>query len=59
MSHYTFLFMNRLNLTESAISVSLEYSLLPKDLFIGKLFIFNAVGVVACGSRETSHRTSS
>ena len=53
------LVMNRLNTTESAIFISLVYPLLPKDLTIQKLFIFTAAGVVPCGGRKTSPRTSS
>ena len=45
--------------TEFAIFISLMWSLLPEDLTNQNLFIFTAAGVVPCGGRKTSPRTSS
>ena len=52
------LVMNRLNITEPAIFVYLAHSLLPKNLTIQDLYISIAAGVVPCGGRKTSPRTS-
>ena len=46
MSHISFLIMNKLNLTESDIFISLMYSVLPKALTIQNLFIFTAADVL-------------
>ena len=56
--HISILVMKRLNLTESAIFISLVYSSLPKDLTIHNLFIITAAGVVPCGGLNTPLRTS-
>ena len=56
--HMAVLVMNRLNITEPAIFVYLAHSLLPKNLTIQDLYISIAAGVVPCGGRKTSPRTS-
>ena len=43
---------------DSAIFISIVYSLFPKELTIQNLFIFTVAGVVPCGGRKTSARTS-
>ena len=50
--------MKRPNETESAVFISLVYSLLPKGLTIRGLFIFPTAGVVPGGGRAKSARTS-
>ena len=44
---------------EFAIFISLMYALLPKDHTVQNLLIFTAAGVLPCGGRKTSPRTSS
>ena len=57
--HISILVMNRLNTTESVIFIYWLYTLLPTDLPYQTLFISTAAGVVPCGGRITSPRTSS
>ena len=57
--HISVLVINRLNTTESAIFISLMYSLLPKDLTIQNLFVSTAAGVMPHGGRKLSNRASS
>ena len=51
--------MKRLSKIEYAIFISLMWSLLQRDPTNQNLFIFTAAGVVPCGGRKTSPRTSS
>ena len=58
MLHIALLVMNRLYTAESAILISLVYSLLARDLTIQNLFIFTAASAVLCGGLETSPHSS-
>ena len=59
MLHTLLLAMNGINITDFAILISLIWSLILKDLTDQNLFIYTAAGVVPCGGRKTSPRTSS
>ena len=50
--HISILVMNRLNTTESAIFISLVYSLLPKDLTIQNSDNLRIVGILTFMSRK-------